>query len=91
MLRDSKIYPVKEISFLDHQKYQENMLTILTSKEEQLLMTEKDAIKCKKFAKNNWWYIPIYVCINKKFKKVLLKPIENKIKKYRKKFKKISY
>lgn len=91
MLRDSKIYPRREISFLDHQEYKESMLTVLTSMEEQLLMTEKDAIKCKKFAKNNWWYIPIYVFINKKFKQILLKPIENKIKKYHKKYKKNYY
>ena len=24
-----------------------------------LLMTEKDAVKCKSFSKNNWWYLPV--------------------------------
>ena len=22
-------------------------------------MTEKDAVKCQSFAKDNWWYIPV--------------------------------
>lgn len=24
-----------------------------------LLMTEKDAVKCREFCKNNWWYLPV--------------------------------
>jgi len=48
----------KTQGFIDHQDYQledfngydENMA---------LLMTEKDAVKCKKFAKNHWWYVPV--------------------------------
>ena len=24
-----------------------------------LLMTEKDAVKCRAFAKDNWWYLPV--------------------------------
>lgn len=26
---------------------------------EILLMTEKDAVKCQRFARDNWWYVPI--------------------------------
>lgn len=22
-------------------------------------MTEKDAVKCQSFAKDNWWYVPV--------------------------------
>lgn len=87
MLKNSNIHPIREISFLDHQKYQENMLIRLTSSKEQLLMTEKDAVKCKKFAKNNWWYVPVYVFIKNRFKQKLLYSVKNKIKKYHKKYK----
>ncbi len=24
-----------------------------------LLMTEKDAVKCRSFALDNWWYLPV--------------------------------
>ncbi|MGL6149922.1 MAG: tetraacyldisaccharide 4'-kinase, partial [Aeromonas sobria] len=24
-----------------------------------LLMTEKDAVKCRAFALDNWWYLPV--------------------------------
>ncbi len=35
------------------------MLRSLTQDAQWLLMTEKDAVKCRAFAKDNWWYLPV--------------------------------
>ncbi|KGJ89886.1 tetraacyldisaccharide 4'-kinase [Colwellia psychrerythraea] len=48
----------KQQSFVDHhsftladfKKFDDNM---------PLLMTEKDAVKCRDFCKSNWWYLPV--------------------------------
>ncbi len=52
------------IAFSDHQAYQLDALLALTPKGEQLLMTEKDAVKCRELIKNkqaitHWWYLPV--------------------------------
>jgi tetraacyldisaccharide 4'-kinase len=31
----------------------------LTQAHQCLLMTEKDAVKCRSFARENWWYLPV--------------------------------
>ena len=31
--------------------------------DEVLFMTEKDAVKCERFARENWWYIPVEVIL----------------------------
>lgn len=44
--------------FVDHHEYKLEDLTSF-SDDNPLLMTEKDAIKCTGFAKNNWWYLTV--------------------------------
>jgi tetraacyldisaccharide 4'-kinase len=44
--------------FIDHQAYTADMFTRF-SDEQPLLMTEKDAVKCKRFAQAHWWYLPV--------------------------------
>lgn len=51
-------------SFPDHKAYCLSQLEALTSKGKPLLMTEKDAVKCRALIKNrpdidNWWYLPV--------------------------------
>jgi tetraacyldisaccharide 4'-kinase len=41
-----------------------------------LLMTEKDAVKCLKFALPNWWYLPIDAQLSEPFKNQLLQKIK---------------
>ena len=41
---------VQEVAFADHQEYQQPQLTGLVTAEQTLLMTEKDAVKCRAFA-----------------------------------------
>ena len=45
--------------------------------ETPLLMTEKDAVKCLKFAKQNWWYLPITAQLPIEFENQLLKKIKD--------------
>nr|CBX73036.1 tetraacyldisaccharide 4'-kinase [Yersinia enterocolitica W22703] len=53
------IAPKKEYAFADHQDYSLAQLSSLTSGPQNLLMTEKDAVKCRAFAQPNWWYLPV--------------------------------
>ncbi|WP_159715432.1 tetraacyldisaccharide 4'-kinase [Blochmannia endosymbiont of Camponotus nipponensis] len=82
-LRNYGITPIKVISFSDHHIYSEKMLQSLTEKNEILLMTEKDAVKCLDFAHDNWWYVHIEVKINTKDTNKLLCSVEDKIKYYK--------
>ncbi|ATA24254.1 tetraacyldisaccharide 4'-kinase [Brenneria goodwinii] len=59
-LRDAGVSISREVAFADHQSYQPDQLKQLTADERQpLLMTEKDAVKCRTFASRNWWYLPV--------------------------------
>ncbi|MEC5341797.1 tetraacyldisaccharide 4'-kinase [Brenneria populi] len=59
-LRDAGVRISREAAFADHQPYQLEQLQALTADEAQpLLMTEKDAVKCRAFARRNWWYLPV--------------------------------
>jgi len=52
-------------SFPDHYLYQED--SIQADENMIVLMTEKDAVKCQRFAKPNWWYVPVNVELPKEF------------------------
>lgn len=58
-LKNLGVRTVAEIAFADHQDYQPAQLTPLTVTSQILLMTEKDAVKCRSFAELNWWYLPV--------------------------------
>lgn len=45
--------------FNDHQHYTLSMLQPLAAAHQTLLMTEKDAVKCRAFAQDNWWFLPV--------------------------------
>jgi len=45
--------------FIDHQTYNNELFKEVDDQLKPLLMTEKDAVKCKSFAENNWWYLPV--------------------------------
>ncbi|MFI8418239.1 tetraacyldisaccharide 4'-kinase [Serratia sp. NPDC078593] len=49
----------REVAFADHQEYQQAQLAALTSPGQTLMMTEKDAVKCRAFAQAHWWYLPV--------------------------------
>lgn len=58
-LHQQGVQPVAEIAFADHHAYSEPELSQLTQPGQCLLMTEKDAVKCQRFARANWWYLPV--------------------------------
>ncbi|OOF59059.1 tetraacyldisaccharide 4'-kinase [Rodentibacter myodis] len=45
-------------AFQDHQHFEAAQLEKITENQ-PLFMTEKDAVKCQAFAKENWWYVPV--------------------------------
>ena len=49
----------KEIAFADHQAYSPEQISGVVQTDQPLLMTEKDAVKCRSFAQPNWWYLPV--------------------------------
>ncbi|MDO8953546.1 MAG: tetraacyldisaccharide 4'-kinase [Gammaproteobacteria bacterium] len=57
--------------FPDHHLYQLSDLQDLLNK--SVIMTEKDAVKCKEFAGDNWWYLPVQAKLPEAFAERLLK------------------
>ncbi len=55
MLRSEGIHII-EHKFPDHHVFQESDLQF--NRSDPILMTEKDAVKCKKFASKDIWYVP---------------------------------
>ena len=49
----------KRVPLADHQALVEGQVDALTVPGQSLIMTEKDAVKCRAFAKENWWYLPV--------------------------------
>ncbi|TCP17386.1 lipid-A-disaccharide kinase [Nicoletella semolina] len=61
-------------SFADHQPYSFAQLAPLAT-DLPLLMTEKDAVKCRAFAQENWWFAPVSAHFSEKSTACLLAPI----------------
>ncbi len=61
----------KQVKFEDHQKYSLSKIASV-SDSLPILMTEKDAIKCKEFAQDNWWYLPVDARLSNEFDQQLL-------------------
>jgi len=51
--------PSYQQGFADHKDFELSDLEALAAKGEHLIMTEKDAVKCAHYAKENWWYLPV--------------------------------
>lgn len=69
----------KTQGFADHQDFDANQLKALADSQTPLLMTEKDAVKCKAFAEENWWYVPVSAKFSEKSTACLLTPILQKL------------
>jgi len=61
-------------AFPDHYLYKNSDLDF--DEDTIVLMTEKDAVKCQRFANNNWWYVPINVELPEEFGKQLVSKLE---------------
>ncbi|WP_325892945.1 tetraacyldisaccharide 4'-kinase [Grimontia sp. NTOU-MAR1] len=58
------VKPVHCEPFADHKAFEYTQLDALAKKGQNLLMTEKDAVKCRAFINQyldieNWWYLPV--------------------------------
>lgn len=56
MLENLNIRLENTKAFQDHQHFEPQLLEKL-AENQPLFMTEKDAVKCQAFAKENWWYV----------------------------------
>ncbi|AEI75008.1 Tetraacyldisaccharide 4'-kinase [Candidatus Moranella endobia PCVAL] len=81
-LRARGVIPAREFAFSDHQAYRQHMLEKLATPDEYLLMTEKDAVKCYSFARDNWWYLPVYALLPADAEQFLLMQVEQSIRHY---------
>ena len=53
------VTPVKTLSLADHQALTHAQVSAFAHPDQILIMTEKDAVKCRPFAQANWWYLPV--------------------------------
>jgi tetraacyldisaccharide 4'-kinase len=60
------------LSFTDHHQF-----TAQDLPRETLLMTEKDAVKCRPFAHDDWWYLPVSAKLTATFEQQLLTKLRN--------------
>ncbi|EPL9569552.1 tetraacyldisaccharide 4'-kinase [Providencia rettgeri] len=58
-LENKGVALVNTHAFVDHQDYEQQQLSALVKPAQNLLMTEKDAVKCRSFAQLNWWFLPV--------------------------------
>ena len=60
-LQQCGVTPVQTVSLADHQALSESDVVKLVQAGQTLLMTEKDAVKCRAFVNghDNWWYLPV--------------------------------
>jgi tetraacyldisaccharide 4'-kinase len=56
-------------SFPDHYAYQSN--DVMFNNDLPVLMTEKDAVKCKRFSLENTWYLKVHAELNESFYQAL--------------------
>ncbi|MGG4732902.1 tetraacyldisaccharide 4'-kinase [Leclercia adecarboxylata] len=47
------------VPLADHQALSQALVAGFTAPGQTLIMTEKDAVKCRAFARDNWWYLPV--------------------------------
>ncbi len=49
----------RSVPLADHQALSLEQVAAFTGPGQTLIMTEKDAVKCRAFARDNWWYLPV--------------------------------
>ena len=75
-LMESLPYPLARIEFPDHHKFSEEDFTgERIDAHQPIVMTEKDAVKCRRFATANFWALRAEMKLPPEFVKALLKRI----------------
>ena len=80
MLKELGIPLAETFSFADHQAFTAEMIVPELSQNLPLLMTEKDAVKCKAFTQGNWWYVPVSARFSEKSTACLVRMVMDLIK-----------
>ena len=65
--------------FDDHHSFNESDFWAYDDHDLDIIMTEKDAVKCKDFAKENFWYLPIYADVEEELFKKMIKKLRIKL------------
>jgi tetraacyldisaccharide 4'-kinase len=60
-------------TFQDHYGFSKKDFRSMNDK--NIIMTEKDAVKCQNFSRNNFWYLPVAAEVDSKFIDVILKKL----------------
>ncbi|MFC5078094.1 Tetraacyldisaccharide 4'-kinase [Vibrio thalassae] len=68
--------------FADHQDFQPQQLMALSKGADNVIMTEKDAVKCRSFAQDNWWYLPVSAQFTEQDNSEILNKINKVIESY---------
>lgn len=78
-LENKGIALVNTHAFADHQDYEQQQLSALVKPTQSLLMTEKDAVKCRSFAQPNWWFLPVKAQLSSNSEQEILSEIKKLI------------
>jgi len=58
-LADCGVAVVNTVALADHQALSYSQVSGFIQPGQTLIMTEKDAVKCRAFADESWWYLPV--------------------------------
>lgn len=81
-LREQGAQLVASHGFTDHKAYKEEEIIALENDATTLIMTEKDAVKCLSFARENWWYLPVTARFSASDHQKVMSKIQEVIKEY---------
>lgn len=73
---------IAQEGFADHKAFSQSDIKALSAKGKHLIMTEKDAVKCREFAQENWWYLPVSAEISVRDTHRIMKKITEVIERY---------
>lgn len=74
--------PVVTHGFADHKNFDVSELTALAKRGDNVIMTEKDAVKCTGFAQENWWYLPVSAHIAAEDEQCIVETIKEVMEQY---------
>ncbi|MFW0764998.1 tetraacyldisaccharide 4'-kinase [Trabulsiella odontotermitis] len=74
-LESCGVQPIKTVALADHQVLVASEVDALLEPGQTLIMTEKDAVKCRAFARENWWYLPVDACLEDDRAQLLLQAL----------------
>ncbi|CAH0525566.1 tetraacyldisaccharide 4'-kinase [Vibrio hippocampi] len=68
--------------FSDHHDFTQQEIMALAQGMDNVVMTEKDAVKCRAFAQDNWWYLPVSAQFSQQDSQQILQQIGKVIESY---------